>query len=56
MLNEAAAPQCAHMIVAAFLSAAAAVAAIHAAILLKRPGDPFHRAAYGLLNHFYLGQ
>ena len=48
MLNEASGPQCLHMILAAFLSVAAVVAAIHAALLLKKPNDAFHRAAYGI--------
>jgi len=48
MLNEASGPQCVHMIIASFLSVGAIVAAIHAAILLKKPKDEFHRAAYGI--------
>jgi cytochrome d ubiquinol oxidase subunit I len=48
MLNEASGPQCLHMILAAFLSVGAIVAAIHAAILLRKPNDAFHRAAYGI--------
>ncbi len=48
MLNPAAGPQALHMVLAAYAAVGFAVAGIHAAALLRRPGDRFHRAALGI--------
>ncbi len=45
MLNPAAFPQVLHMLLASYAAAGFAVAGIHAYVLLRHPGDPFHRAA-----------
>jgi len=48
MLNPASVPQALHMALAAYAAVGFAVAGIHAGILLRHPGDRFHRAAFGL--------
>jgi cytochrome d ubiquinol oxidase subunit I len=48
MLNPAAFPQALHMLLAAYAAVGFAVAGIHAWVLLKHPGDPFHRAALAI--------
>jgi cytochrome d ubiquinol oxidase subunit I len=48
MLNPASLQQTLHMTIAAYLSVGIAVAAIHAFMLLRHPGHPFHRAAYSI--------
>jgi cytochrome d ubiquinol oxidase subunit I len=48
MFNPAALSEVLHMTMAAFAAVGFAVAGIHAFILLRRPGDPFHRRALGL--------
>jgi cytochrome d ubiquinol oxidase subunit I len=48
MLNPAAGPQALHMVLAAWAAVGFAVAGIHAAALLRRPGDAFHRAALAI--------
>ncbi len=45
MLNPAAFPEILHMLVAAYAAVGLAVAGIHAYVLLRHPGDHFHRAA-----------
>jgi len=45
MLNPAAFPQILHMLLAAYAACGLAVAGIHAFVLLRHPGDRFHRAA-----------
>ncbi|RPJ54050.1 MAG: cytochrome ubiquinol oxidase subunit I [Acidobacteria bacterium] len=45
MLNPAAFPQVLHMVLAAYAAVGLAVAGIHAYVLLRHPGDRFHRAA-----------
>jgi cytochrome d ubiquinol oxidase subunit I len=37
-----------HMLIASYLATAAAMAAVHAAFLLRDPGNRFHRAAYAI--------
>lgn len=49
MFNSAAFQQTLHMTLAAYLSVAFAAAGIHAWMLLKRPGDPLHRRAFGIV-------
>ncbi|RPI20229.1 MAG: cytochrome ubiquinol oxidase subunit I [Acidobacteria bacterium] len=48
MLNPAAFPQVLHMLLASYAAAGFAVAGIHAYVLLRHPGDRFHRAALTL--------
>lgn len=48
LLNPAAFQQALHMTIAAYLAISAAAAGIHALMLLKRPGDPFHRRALAI--------
>jgi cytochrome d ubiquinol oxidase subunit I len=48
MLNPASFSQTLHMTLAAFAATGLAVAGIHAFLLLRRPGDPFHRRALGV--------
>lgn len=48
MFNPAALSEVLHMTMAAFAAVGFAVAGIHAFMLLRRPGDPFHRRALGL--------
>ena len=48
MLNPAAFPQAQHMTLASFAATGLAVAGIHAFLLLRRPGHPFHRRALGI--------
>ncbi len=48
MWNPAAVPEVLHMTLAAFATVGFAVAGIHAFMLLRRPGDRFHRRALGL--------
>lgn len=48
MWNPAAVPEILHMTLAAFATVGFAVAGIHAFMLLRRPGDRFHRRALGL--------
>ena len=48
MLNPGSFPQTLHMTLAAFAATGLAVAGIHAFLLLRRPGDPFHRRALGV--------
>jgi cytochrome d ubiquinol oxidase subunit I len=48
MLNPAAFTQVFHMMVAAYVAVGFGVAGVHAWMLLKHPGHPFHRAAYGI--------
>ncbi|HYG61122.1 MAG TPA: cytochrome ubiquinol oxidase subunit I, partial [Thermoanaerobaculia bacterium] len=48
MLNPAAFPQALHMLLAAYAAVGFAVAGIHAAVLLRHPGDRFHRAALAI--------
>jgi cytochrome d ubiquinol oxidase subunit I len=48
MLNPAALPEAVHMLLAAYAAVGFAVAGIHAAVLLRHPGHPFHRAALGI--------
>jgi cytochrome d ubiquinol oxidase subunit I len=45
MLNPAAFPEVLHMLLAAYAAVGLAVAGIHAYVLLRHPGDRFHRAA-----------
>ncbi len=45
MLNPAAFPEILHMLVAAYAAVGLAVVGIHACVLLRHPGDRFHRAA-----------
>ena len=53
MLNPAALQQVIHMVIAAYASVGFAVAAIHAFMLRRHPGNPFHRRA--LVIAFSLG-
>lgn len=48
MFNAAFPMQALHMALAAFSAVGMAVAGIHAAGLLRRPGSAFHRAAFGI--------
>ena len=48
MFNPAALSEVLHMTMAAFATVGFAVAGIHAFLLLRRPGDRFHRRALGL--------
>jgi cytochrome d ubiquinol oxidase subunit I len=48
MWNPAALPEILHMTLAAFATVGFAVAGIHAFMLLRSPGDRFHRRALGL--------
>jgi cytochrome bd ubiquinol oxidase subunit I len=48
MLNPAAGPEALHMVLAAYAAVGFAVAGIHAAALLRRPGHRFHRAALAI--------
>lgn len=48
MFNPAALSEVLHMTMAAFAAVGFAVAGIHAYMLLRRPGDAFHRRALGL--------
>jgi cytochrome d ubiquinol oxidase subunit I len=48
MWNPAALPEILHMTLAAYATVGFAVAGIHAFMLLRRPGDRFHRRALGL--------
>ncbi len=48
LFNPAAFQQTLHMTLAAFVATGFAVAGIHAALLLRDPGNPFHRAALGI--------
>ncbi len=48
LFNPAAFQQTLHMTLAAFVATGFAVAGIHAALLLRGPATPFHRAALGL--------
>ncbi len=48
MFNPAALSEVLHMTMAAFAAVGFAVAGIHAFMLLRRPGDRFHRRALGL--------
>jgi cytochrome bd ubiquinol oxidase subunit I len=48
LLNPMWASQALHMTIAAFLAVGFAVAGIHALMLLRHPGDPFHRRALGI--------
>ena len=48
MLNPASFPQTQHMTLASFAATGLAVAGIHAFLLLRRPGHPFHRRALGI--------
>ncbi|MFI5229198.1 MAG: cytochrome ubiquinol oxidase subunit I [Gemmatimonadales bacterium] len=47
-LNPSTAQQVVHMLLAAYAATGLAVAGIHAAVLLKKPGAAFHRAALRL--------
>ena len=49
MLNPAAFSQALHMTVAAFQAVAFGVAAIHAWVLLRKPGSAFHQKALGIV-------
>jgi cytochrome d ubiquinol oxidase subunit I len=48
MLSPAALPEALHMLLAAYAAVGFAVAGIHAFVLLRHPGDPFHRAALAI--------
>jgi cytochrome d ubiquinol oxidase subunit I len=48
MMSPAALPQALHMLLAAYAAVGFAVAGIHAFVLLRHPGDPFHRAALAI--------
>jgi cytochrome d ubiquinol oxidase subunit I len=48
MWSPAAIPEALHMLLAAYAAVGFAVAGIHAFVLLRHPGDPFHRAALGI--------
>jgi cytochrome d ubiquinol oxidase subunit I len=48
MLNPAAPTQVTHMAIAAFQAVAFAVAAIHAWVLLRQPGQGFHQRAFAI--------
>ncbi|HYU36064.1 MAG TPA: cytochrome ubiquinol oxidase subunit I [Thermoanaerobaculia bacterium] len=48
MLSPAAFPEALHMLLAAYAAVGFAVAGIHAFVLLRHPGDPFHRAALAI--------
>ncbi len=45
MVSPAAMPQAAHMVLAAYAAVGMGVAGLHAAVLLRHPGDRFHAAA-----------
>ncbi len=48
ILNPAAFPEVLHMLLAAYAAVGLAVAGIHAYVLLRHPGDRFHRAALAI--------
>lgn len=48
MFNPAAPAEVLHMTLAAFLSVGALVSAVHAYMLLREPGNPFHRKALAI--------
>jgi len=48
MWSPAAFPEALHMLLAAYAAVGFAVAGIHAFVLLRHPGDPFHRAALAI--------
>jgi cytochrome d ubiquinol oxidase subunit I len=48
MWSPAAIPEALHMLLAAYAAVGFAVAGIHAFVLLRHPGDQFHRAALGI--------
>jgi cytochrome d ubiquinol oxidase subunit I len=48
MMSPAALPEALHMLLAAYAAVGFAVAGIHAAVLLRHPGDRFHQAALGI--------
>lgn len=48
MMSPAALPEALHMLLAAYAAVGFAVAGIHAFVLLRHPGDPFHRAALAI--------
>jgi cytochrome d ubiquinol oxidase subunit I len=48
MLNPAAGAQVVHMLLAAYAAVGIAVAGIHARLLLRDPGDAFHRRAFAI--------
>jgi cytochrome d ubiquinol oxidase subunit I len=48
MMSPAALPEALHMLLAAYAAVGFAVAGVHAIVLLRHPGDPFHRAALGI--------
>jgi cytochrome bd ubiquinol oxidase subunit I len=48
MLNPAAFPEALHMLLAAYAAVGFAVAGIHASVLLRHPGDRFHRSALAI--------
>lgn len=48
MMSPAAFPEALHMLLAAYAAVGFAVAGIHAFVLLRHPGDPFHRAALAI--------
>jgi cytochrome bd ubiquinol oxidase subunit I len=48
MFNEAAGAQVLHMLLAAYAAVGIAVAGIHARLLLRAPGSPFHRRALAI--------
>jgi cytochrome d ubiquinol oxidase subunit I len=48
MFNPAFLPQAIHMLLAAYAAVGFAVAGIHAWVLLRHPGNRFHRAALGI--------
>jgi cytochrome d ubiquinol oxidase subunit I len=48
MLSPAAFPESLHMLLAAYAAVGFAVAGIHARVLLRHPGDRFHRAALAI--------
>ena len=48
MMSPAAFPEALHMLLAAYAAVGFAVAGIHAFVLLRHPGDPFHRSALAI--------
>ena len=48
MMSPAAFPEALHMLLSAYAAVGFAVAGIHAFVLLRHPGDPFHRAALAI--------
>ena len=50
MFNPAAGAQVVHMLLAAYASVGVAVAGVHARLLLRQPGDPFHRRAFAIAS------